>query len=326
MALHAIDEIGPAYRLTREFLLPLSARRWGKLAVVVLFIGGGMNVPSVEFNAPGAGDVPTGGIPTDIPPGVVGVIVAVIALALAIGVLVALIGAIMEFVFVESLRREAVAVRRYCGRRWRQGIRLFAFRLLIALPFLGLVLAWLAIVGLPFFFGWGEPALPIAVFALLLPVILVAGVIYAVIAGFTTVFVVPLMIQHDEGVVASWRRLAGSIRSDWKQYAVYAVIGLLLSLAAGILASIAVAIVVFVVGLPLAMVGIAVAITASPTSPIAIAVFAILVALVAIVVFVTWAIVQVPVVTYLRYHAMLVLDDIDPAFGLIDDQRGALAE
>jgi len=63
------------------------------------------------------------------------------------------------------------------------------------------------------------------------------GVLYALVSGLTTVFVVPLMIQADSGVLAAWRRLWGSIKTAWKQYLAYVVIAfLLLTVAAGIIA------------------------------------------------------------------------------------------
>jgi len=73
-----------------------------------------------------------------------------------------------------------------------------------------------------------------------IPVVFLIGVLYALVSGLTTVFVVPLMIQTDSGVLAAWRRLWGSIKAAWKQYLAYVVIALLLTVAAGIIASIAV--------------------------------------------------------------------------------------
>lgn len=37
-----------------------------------------------------------------------------------------------------------------------------------------------------------------------------------------------------------------------------------------------------------------------------------------------WALVHVPILTYLRYYALLVLDDIEESFDLIPEQREAI--
>ncbi|PSQ30520.1 hypothetical protein BRD06_01625, partial [Halobacteriales archaeon QS_9_67_15] len=57
----------------------------------------------------------------------------VVAAFVAITVVFAFIGAIMEFVFVESLREREVHVHEYANAYWRRGLRLFGFRLVFGL-------------------------------------------------------------------------------------------------------------------------------------------------------------------------------------------------
>jgi len=54
----------------------------------------------------------------------------------------------------------------------------------------------------PLVFDAGGQVASVGVFLLGLPVLVLVGVLYALVSGFTTVFVVPLMIQRDSGC---WR-------------------------------------------------------------------------------------------------------------------------
>jgi hypothetical protein len=218
-----------------------------------------------------------------------------------------------------------VSIRRSWSDRWRQGLRLFGFRIAIGLPALGLFVGWLALLFVPLFTG-RDPIVPFGAFLLGIPIVFLVGVVYGVMAGFTTVFVVPLMIQHDSGVLAAWRRLWGSIRVEWKQYLAYAVIGFFLTMAAGVLASIVLGIAALVLLIPFAIVAGITHVTVSLSSTVGLAVLIGLAVLFATIMISLWALVQVPIVTYLRYYALLVLGDIEESFDIIPDRRAAIEE
>jgi len=142
MVLYALDDIDDAIDVTRGLLTPVDRTVWVKLAVVAFFIGG----PGAGFNGfqytfggnGGTGGPPPGGVVTpDLGFPVWALIAAIVGVVLLIALAFALVGSIMEFVFVESLRSEEVTIRRYWGRRWRQGVRLFGFRVLIGFVVLG---------------------------------------------------------------------------------------------------------------------------------------------------------------------------------------------
>jgi hypothetical protein len=330
MALHAIDDVGDAIDATREFLFPFELRRWLKLALVAFFVGGGLNTPSGQFGGSGGSPEPGGGgeLPASIP-SLPADVMTLIAVAVAVAVLLALVfgivGSVMEFVFIESLRNDAVRVRQYWSDRWRQGLRLFGFRIVIGLPLLALVVGWMALFVVPMFMNVQQPAVSAAVFLFGLPVLLLAGLVFAVINAFTTFFVVPLMIQRDSGVVAGWRRLWPSIKREWKQYGAFAVLVLVLSLVVGFIASIATGLAAIVLLVPFAIVG-GIVYVALSFSIAGTALLAILAIVFAAVMLVVWALVQVPVVAYFRYYALLVLGDIDSSFDIIPDQREAIRE
>ncbi|MUW15083.1 hypothetical protein GJ633_10755 [Halorubrum sp. CBA1125] len=321
MALHAVENVEEAFGVTREFLTPIDVRRWLKLALVVFFVGSGVSFPTAQFNtSTPSGDVSNGGFPFSLPVDVVTLVIAIVTVGLLLVGLFALIGAIMEFVLIESLRTGEVSLRRHWRQRWRQGLRLFGFRIAIGLPMVALIAGWIALLVVPILTGRG-PAVPFTVFLVGIPVVFLISVLYALVAGLTTVFVVPLMIQADSGVLAAWRRLWGSIKTAWKQYLAYVVIAFLLTVAAGIIASIVVGIIAVVLLIPVLIVAAIAHLTVSLSSTIGIVVLVALAILFGLSMLVIWTVAQVPVVTYLRYYALLVLGDIEESFDLLVDRR-----
>jgi len=327
MALHAVQNIGTAGTATREFLLPFDVRQWLKLAVVVFFIGGGMSIPTTQFNTTDVPErVPENEIPFSVPADGMTVIVAVVAVAVMLALVFSILGAIMEFVFVESLRNRTVSIRSDWRNRWRQGLRLFGFRIAIGIPALAVFLGWMALFFAPLIVEGSDPIISLPVFLVGVPLLFVVGLVYGLVSAFTTVFVVPIMIKTDTGVLASWQRLWPSIKTEWRQYLAYAVVGSVLTFATGLLASIVVGLAAIVLLVPLAIVAIVVHLSISLSSTIGLAVLAFLVVLFVVTMVVVWALVRVPILTYLRYYALLVLGDIDTSFDSIPEQRETLRE
>jgi hypothetical protein len=329
MALHALENVDEAFDVTREFLLPVSVGRWLKLAVVAFFVGA-TSFPTTGFNAGGSTDpdpAPGGGgefpveVPAVVSENLVAIAVGLVVAAVLLGLAFAVVAAIMEFVLVESLRNGEVTLRRYWGRRWGQGLRLFGFRLAIGLPVVALFGGWLLVLVLPLILG-GDPLLPLGLFFLLIPVVLLASIGYWLVNTLTTVFVVPIMISEGTGVLAAWRRLWGSMRTATNQYLGFVVLWLVLTFVAGLIAAFAGAALAALVLLPLALVGVVTYLTVSFSSTVGIAILAILAVLAAVALVVAWALVQVPVLTYLRYYALLVLGDVEPEFDLVAERRG----
>jgi MFS family permease len=324
MSLYAADSIDDAFTATRELLTPVSLGRWAKLALVAFFAGGGTTVPTVSGDV-SAPDIETSGGDFDIDTSVLpDDLMVLAAVAVAVGVLLvvlwSLVGSVMEFVLVESLRSREVTIRRYWGVRWRQGLRLFGFRLALGIPTLALFGGWLAVVLWPVVTDGGTPGwwLPTLLLGILL--LFVVGLAVAVVYQFTTVFVVPIMITEKAGVLAAWRQFWPSLTAEWKQYLVYALINAALTGALGVgvalvLGFVSVAI-FFLFGIILFIVFLAVG-----SGTVLLALFGVFVLLFVAVMAVVWAFVQVPVVTYLRYYALFVLGDIEPSFDLIPRQR-----
>ncbi|MGQ3330150.1 DUF7544 domain-containing protein [Halorubrum sp. FL23] len=326
MALHAVENVEEAFDVTREFLTPVTVRRWLKLAIVVFFVGSGVSFPTAQSNtSTPPGDVSPGEIPFNLPVDAVTLAVAVVAVGLLFVGIFALIGAIMEFVLIESLRTGEVSLRRYWRQRWRQGLRLFGFRLAIGLPMIALFAGWLALLIVPILTG-RDPTIPATAFLVGIPVVFLIGVVYALVSGLTTVFVVPLMIQADSGVLAAWRRLWRSIKTAWKQYLAYIVIAFLLTIAAGIITAIVVGVVAIVLLIPVLIAAAITHVTVSLTSTVGVVVIVALAILFGLSMLVVGTLSQVPVVTYFRYYALLVLGDIEESFDILGDRRPSIED
>jgi len=310
MSLHAVDDVDDAITATKELLLPFEWRRWLRFAVVALFLGGSAGFPSIG----GQWSTEMNGVtPTHVPERALLVVLVVAAVVLLFGLAFAAVGALMEFVLFEALATRTLEIRAAMGRHAGKGLRLFVFR---AVFWLAVVLPVLAFVAVAVLFP------PLFVLLLLLiPVALLLFALAAVVNAFTTMFVVPIMLREDCGVLAGWRRLWPELRTNLTEFGAYAVLGFVLNVATG-----------FLVGVVAVVVGLLLAIPFLLVFGVPIVVFAlsdlfVLAALVvggglyALVMLAVLAYVQVPVQTFHRYYAVLVLGDIVPSLDPIEAVR-----
>lgn len=312
MSLSATDRLDDAFDATKALLLPFDAGTWVRLAFMAFFVGGLGSGISTGFNTGGGnGSVDAGGIPSfgrlfDGFQPVVGrdvwlLVGALVAVALVVGLVFAYVASVMEFVFVEALvTREAVVRERFSARRW-QGTRLFGFRLALFLLVAALVVGAIAL-GL----ALQGPGIRVLALVFAIPVLLIAGLVAAVVNGFTTVFVVPIMLEERCGVLDGWRQLRPEIGSQLDEFGVYLVLSVVLGAVGGVFVSTVVGIVGVVLFLPVGLLGVAALLAGGGPALLLLVpvVFVVLLALAAI-----GAVVSVPVVTYLRYYALLVLGD-----------------
>ncbi|MFB6085711.1 MAG: hypothetical protein ABEJ84_02715 [Halodesulfurarchaeum sp.] len=326
MALHAVDDLSDAYRATRAFLLPLEWGRWLRLALLSLFVAGssGGGAPTGGFQGPlGTSPDLTPGGGTEFGGTIdqIGAmlsnnlwfILGVIGVFFLLGLVLQWVSATFEFTFLESLRTDEVHVREFTSEYTGLGTRLFAFRILFGLATL-LVFGGLALLAIgPLLMGI-SPAAPLLLLVFLIPVSFVLGIVAAVGYVFTTAFVAPIMLLEDRGVLSAWKRFWGVFKSAWTDFLVFVLVGLFLMIAIGIVVGIAMAVIGVGIALP-----VFVALLAG--GPLLAALLGIPAAVLAIL---AWAMVQVPVQTYLRHWALLVLGDIEPELDLIPDRRGAV--
>lgn len=330
MSLAALDDIDDAIAATRALLWPFDLGRWARLAVVVFFLSSAGTVNPFQF-----GGTPDTGTPTDpgqtpsfsefvnsISPTEWAIIAGVIGVILLIALLFGFIGAVMEFVFVESLRRERVSIREYWGERWRQGARLLGFRLVVGLLTLGIGGGALAAGLWPLLAG--VEGFSLVLLAAGAAVFVAAALVGGLVTGLTTQFVVPVMIAEDRGVLAAWRRFWPTLAGEWKEYLVYLVVRFVLGIGIAIVVGIVSLVAAIALAIPvgvIALVGVAL-LSVSPVAGWAI--IAVAAALFVLCLFVFSLFLAVPVQTFVRYYALLVLGDTEEAFDLMPERRRAI--
>ncbi|MDZ7729934.1 MAG: hypothetical protein U5K37_01385 [Natrialbaceae archaeon] len=231
-----------------DFLTPFSARFWLKLAVVVLFISG-IGGPSLPTGNVGPVDSQPADISNQIDYSMEEIlfgIAIIVGIVLIIGLVLAFISAILEFVFLESLRSGQVRIRQFARENLGRGLQLFLFRilinaallLLIGLPVLALILrgqtdalAILTVIGL---IGFG----------------LLAFFIVTIVMRLTTDFVAPVMLLEERGIISSWRAWFETLRAEPWEYVAYLLLVWFLQLIAGTAAFIVIALGGIIIAIP----------------------------------------------------------------------------
>lgn len=342
MEWHAVDQLGDSWQATKQLLFPIRLRSWIVVAVVVFFVSGatGFN-PSINIGAtewvtiPGEVSTQVGvhwspGDPSSIVPGTLDersqlLIWILFLIVLGAGLLFTLIGvvlgAIFEFVFVDIARTREIRIRGFFGPRIGQGISLLAFRIGVGLIVIGFViltvLATLITAGLF-----------LLLLLLLSPVLVLLSIGLWILLRFTTDFVVPVMIAEDSGIINGWREFWPELRSEWKQYGVYAVVRFLLGIVAAFATGLGFAAIGLLLAIPFLFVGliglfVLVAAIGAEFAGLVWALFLLLI-FIATLVAVGTVLVVVPIQTYLRYYSLFVLGAITPSFDVVASIRERL--
>lgn len=322
---YALAALRDARSATEDLLRPLDRGRWLRLALIALFVGVGGGAPTGSGNV----DVLSGGgdTPSDLPAptipeldGTVAALIGVVAVVVLLAVLWSAVGAVMEFVLVAGLRDREIGIRAPFGDNLGRGLRLFGFRLAVGL-------GSLLLIAVPFVavFGLGVNLSPLLLVSLV-PLVVLVGVLSlagSVVLGLTTDFVVPTMLVEDRGVVDSWRRLWPRVRAEWKQVAGYVVVKFVLGIAASLAVSIVALLIAIVVAIPLLIVGGGLYLAASTAGvgTAGVVVVGLLVALFVLVMIAVGLVVQVPVLTFVRYYSLSVLGMVVPEVDLVGVDR-----
>lgn len=321
--MYAVDNLGDAIDVTREFLTPIRKWMWLKLALVVFFVSSFSSAPTPTTDVSWMGEPQTEEVPAEelptLEPELIPVLVGLAIVLAAIGLFFAAIAAIMEFVLVGSLRAGEVHVRRYGKRHLGRALRLFGFRIGLGLLVLALIGGPLALVE---FAGPGLTALGLAPIALLGVYAVVVGLVYLVVDKFTTEFVVPVMLLEERGVLSAWRRFWPALATNKLEYLVYAIVSVVVAIVLGIAITIVWGLAILVLLIPAVIVGVGLFFL----GPIGLVIGIPLAIAFVIVVFLLYFLLEVPVISYLRYYALLVLGDTDPELDLIPEQRGAVRD
>lgn len=316
MPIHALDAVDDAVGPTRSLVARLRVADWLKLAAVTLFVGG---LGSISFSA----NLPRelvralpGDLPAVVDPwqavGTAGVVVAVGLVLTA----VYLVRSLLEFVFYAALRDGHVAVRRSLARWWLHGVQLWGLRVALAWSLLAGGAAAASAVS-----GGGVPTFGLPARGVAVAVVALSFGVHAVIAGFTTRFVVPVVLVREVGVLAAWGRFARTLGAAPGQFVWYLLVAPLLRFVADVLALSAAVLVAAVLAVPVVVFTLPVLLVvgAEPwlaLSPSLVLLTAGLAAWYVLLVVVGALVVRLPFLAYVRYYALAVLRGVDPELDL----------
>ena len=127
------------------------------------------------------------------------------------------------------------------------------------------------------------------------------------------------MTAGDDGVLSGWGRLWGSMKREPKQYLAYLFFSIVLQIGVGIVSAILGIVALLVVMIPFGLGAFALYLALQNTAGVVAAGVVGLLGL--LVLLVVSALIQVPLTTFLRYYAMLVLGDIDADMDPIPEVR-----
>ncbi|MDD3071164.1 DUF7544 domain-containing protein [Methanoculleus horonobensis] len=306
---YAFSRLDGAFQRTKSLLWPVRWGVWLRLALIALFVGGGVSLPNTSGYNFEEGDLPPGVM--ESLPEIAPLIVAFILIVLAIALVWWIIGTVLQFVFVDMLRTGDIHIRPFFGERLGKGVRLFLFQVGLSLI---LILAMMAFILM--LVGIGGSGIGGAAFILVfIPFILIAALLFGIVFLLTTDFVVPIMIHEDCGVIEGWRRLFGMISENVMQTVVYIVTRLVLGLIAGIVQAILVILAMVIIAIPFILVGIVLlaALQANYVLLLALLVPYLIIAIpVALLI-------AVPFVTFFRYYGLLVLEGLAPGYRLLPE-------
>lgn len=328
MTWYAVAAVDDAVDATREFLFPFSLVRWAKLAVLVLFMGGGMSydfqlpvVPGEFSDQTPAEELPNG-VGSAVDPGEIPIgsdaLITIGALIAVVAVVAMLLSLVLRFVFYDALRTNDVRLLEPFKDRFGQAIRLFLFQigllLLVAGPTAAGYVAVQRTVGVDAVGFAGALLLGLVGGAVLL--------LFVLVLRFTREFVLPVMVVTDAGPIEAWREFWPTLRDEWTQYLAYLVVHFFLALgisvAEGVVAFVFAGIVVALGAMVgLIVVGLVGGFEAAIASVAGIAVLLGIAVVVVVILLIVLLPIRVVVTTYLICYELCVLGGTNHQFVLL---------
>jgi hypothetical protein len=277
LPLSAVDAIHPAFQHTSQQLFrPFRAAQWGKLALVGFLAGelssGGCSMPNSRLWGGGSGSrrfAPPGlpGFNFPVLPHLAPATLALLVIfLLSTGVLLSLLliylNSMMRFVLFDSVIAKKCRIRQSWERRHAAGWRYFVWQLLVAAVTLGGIITLVGVAaGFALFLGWLRHPNQHSLGLIFEGICLFFGLAGLTLASFlvsvlTKDFVVPQMALEDIGAVEGWRRLLPMMKAEIVGYAGYIGMKVVLALGASIVVGIVASIAVLVLLIPVGGLGI----------------------------------------------------------------------
>lgn len=266
--------------------MPFRFGQWLRLAFVGLLAGEMGSGNGCNFSSPfRGGHQPPPSFPKIDPAILFGLVSVLLITGFILFLVFTYINSVMRFILFDSVLTRECHIRAGWSRRQDVGWKYFLWQLGVTFFTFGVAIV---LIGIPALFalsnGWFKaPKQHIAALVLTgvaaLGLFLLFMLAIIVVHVFTKDFVVPQMALEGIGALEGWRRFWPMLQQDKGDYAVYAIMKVLLSIGAGILVGIASFILVMVLAIPSIAIGV-VAAMAGKTAGLTWNVFTITIAIV----------------------------------------------
>ncbi len=322
MGWYSIDAVDAAMKRTKKALIePFDFWKWIRLGIIIFFIGG---TGFSNFNFPGSYNQPydnkkiDGASNEDMIKEIsqfwdqyrTYILIGIAAIVFLI-ILFVLLSSIMEFVLIESLVTNKVAIRAYFRKYLHSGFNLFIIQLILLMAFLSLFILAM----MPILQKFIESPANITPGMILMWILwfFVVIMILAFVSGVLHSFIglsIPLAMYQEIGIIASLKEIWGKFRMDWQQILVYWVVRIVLGLVVGIALGIAALILLIIILIPIAVFGVILYFIVSglgfdnPLSWILIIPFSLFAALILITFLLM---ISVPGAVFMKYHQLTFL-------------------
>ena len=255
MGWYGLDAFNSAFKRTKRTLAePFDFWKWIRLGIIAFFIGGGAG--TWNFNSPASWQTEEKRFETIPTQEVIDKITIfwnqyqtyiLIGLALIIFIILLfiLISSIMEFVFVESLVTNRVAIMAYFRKYLHPGFNLFIVKIILSMVFLSVFILAMIPVSQKILSDNITPAVLLGGFLWIIGILLILAVLGGIINSFISL-AIPVVIYRDAGIIMALKMVVRRSREDWKQIVIYWVARFFAWTAGGIVVGIA-ALFVFIV-------------------------------------------------------------------------------
>lgn len=307
----AIESISPALHRTVQAFWPPHPGKWARLLIISFFIGAWFTSPFPDLSLQ---DLP---LITSLPYSdelisQAGLVTSVLSAMLLLLLIFALFSSIFQFIFVDYLSSQQNGLLASFTSRIGFGIRLLGFYL-ATIVLMGLLAFFLIlIIAVPVLSeNPDNPALFLSALVMTLLALLILILPVWIATLITTDFVVPVMIVRSCGIIRGWGIIFRELSGRWDEAAVYLGVKIIINIVTGVILGL---LMVFISGLfhlsSLALVpGLSDGMQVSPTELIGPFLMIGMITLV----------VMTPVVTFLRYYALIFLEKISESYSLLPD-------
>jgi len=219
---------------------PFEGRRWIKLSVVCLFLGGGTSSAAFHWSL---GTLPAEvgfqEAVSDLLDFIAGnplLILSIILLGLGLSLILFYLRAIFRFVLIDSIIREEVSVRK-AARELRRPAHSYFFWLLGILVVVGILLGTGALLALPHLRTAAASGGGSLVFVALLAGIFLAeigmGLFVALVVTLTDDLVAPIMYAEKQRFPAAWKTVWRHFRAEPRTFGLYVLVRFIMAVAVG---------------------------------------------------------------------------------------------